>query len=749
MIHSQTPCNWSLDRISYTRGYVGKVDKRRRPREIPPRAGQFSVPARQSHTSRWHFYRLLALWAIVLLAYSNSFRAGLVFDAASIVGQDPRIRLATLENLASILTGRYWYVSTTAHLYRPLTTISYLFNYAVLGNGINPLGYHVINFALHAVNVALIYALGMLIFEEAMPAWALAAIWGLHPLLAESVTNVVGRADLLAAFGVLAGLLCHVQAASGSGRRRSAWLAALALCQAIGLFSKENAAVLPAIMLLYDLACPGRTTWRRRVSAYAAVAVPFIVYLGLRSGLQGSMRIDFAENPLVSAGFWTARLTAIKVIGKYLGLFLWPAGLSADYSYNAVPVFGAEAPGGENALALFSLAVCLGAAALAVQMAVRKRPAARPALFFLVFFIVALAPTSNVMILIGSIMAERFMYLPAVGLAGCLVASVSLVGARLFPKTQAADKLAWAALGAVLAALGVRTYARNFDWRDERSLWSSAVRVYPQSARPHYNLGNALAADPALLPEAIAEYRAALRIRPDDADAHTNLGTALSRIPGRLPEAIAEYQAALRIRPDDVDALDNLGNALSGIPGRMSEAIAAYQAALRIRPDRADVHYNLASVLVRSSGSLPQAIAEFRTALRIQPDNAEAHNNLGTALANMGQMAEAIEEFRAAARVRPDQADAHFNLANALAGIPGSLPEAIAEYQAVLRIQPDRADAHNNLGAALAEIPGRLPEAIAEYQAAIRIVPDFAGAHVNLENALAELKSQHRQAARH
>ena len=86
--------------------------------------------------------------------------------------------------------------------------------------------------------VALTYALGMLTFGEAMPAWALAAIWGLHPLLTESVTNVVGRADLLAAFGVLAGLLCHAQAASAPGRRRSAWLVALALCQAIGLFSK-------------------------------------------------------------------------------------------------------------------------------------------------------------------------------------------------------------------------------------------------------------------------------------------------------------------------------------------------------------------------------------------------------------------------------------------------------------------------------------------------------------------------------
>jgi tetratricopeptide (TPR) repeat protein len=87
------------------------------------------------------------------------------------------------------------------------------------------------------------------------------------------------------------------------------------------------------------------------------------------------------------------------------------------------------------------------------------------------------------------------------------------------------------------------------------------------------------------LPDAIAEYQAALRLRPDFAKTHNNLGTALSKIPGRLPEAIAEYQAALRIEPDFVGAHINLGNALAQTPGRLPEAIAEYEAALRIKPD--------------------------------------------------------------------------------------------------------------------------------------------------------------------
>jgi len=92
--------------------------------------------------------------------------------------------------------------------------------------------------------------------------------------------------------------------------------------------------------LTYDLSRRGRATWRRLAPAYAVVALPLAAFFWLRSGLHTHMLIDYNDNPLVGAGFWTARLTAVKVIGMYLWLFLWPARLSADYSYNAVPLFG-------------------------------------------------------------------------------------------------------------------------------------------------------------------------------------------------------------------------------------------------------------------------------------------------------------------------------------------------------------------------------------------------------------------------
>jgi tetratricopeptide (TPR) repeat protein len=333
--------------------------------------------------------------------------------------------------------------------------------------------------------------------------------------------------------------------------------------------------------------------------------------------------------------------------------------LSADYSYNAIRLFGWRASNWEDAKALIALAVCLGAALLAVLLAVRWRRTGKPLLFFLVFFFVALSPTSNLIVLIGSIMAERFLYLPSVGLAGCVVAAIHALGQRRLLNrpgvAQGAARVAWAALGLVCLAFTARTYARNFDWQDNRSLWTSAVDVCPGSARPHYNLGVELERIPDRLPEAIAEYQAALRIQPDHAEAHNNLAGVLARMPDRLPEAIAEYQAALRIRPD--------------LPA---------------------VHYNLANTLARMPGRLPEAIAEYQAALRIRPDYAEAHDNLANALARMpGRLPEAIAEYQAALRIRPDRAEVHYNLANALARMPGRLPDAIAEYEAALRIRPD------------------------------------------------------------
>jgi tetratricopeptide (TPR) repeat protein len=639
-----------------------------------------------------------------------------LFDNSPVILRDPRIQDVTAHNIGSILTGQYWYAKPGNVLYRPLTTLSFLVNYAVFDNGANSAGYHWINFMLQGVNVSLVYALGILIFAESSLALALAALWGLHPVLTESITNVVGRSDELAAFGVLVGLLCYTRWASAAGRRKQWWLAALVAAQTIGLFSKESAAVLPGILLLYDLAWSERATWRARAPAYAALALPFAAFLYLRSHLYTHI-VAASRNPSNRVGFWTARFTTVKVIGKSLWLFVWPAHLSPDYSFNAIPRFGWKLSNWEDAQTLVALALCVGAIALAI----RWRRTWKPMFFFILFFFVAISPTA----IFVPVLAERFLYLPSVGLAGCLVAAIHGIARRLSTTWSGSTRAAWMAIGLACLALGMRTYARNADWHDEMSLWTGAVNVVPGSARSHMNLGNALAQRRERLPDAIAEYRTALQISPNDVEEHYNLGRALAQTPGRETEAITEFQAALRIQPESADAHYNLGSLLAKMPDKLPDAIAELQAALRTDPDLADAHNNLGNALARMPGRLTDAMYEWQAAVRIEPELAEAHYNLGNALSSMpGRLPDAIAEYQAALHSQPGLAEAHNNLANALAQTPGRLTDAIPEWKAALRIQPNLVQAHVNLGTALAQISGQRRNAMAELRAALRIKPD-------------------------
>jgi tetratricopeptide (TPR) repeat protein len=199
--------------------------------------------------------------------------------------------------------------------------------------------------------------------------------------------------------------------------------------------------------------------------------------------------------------------------------------------------------------------------------------------------------------------------------------------------------------------------------------------------------------------EAAICFEQVLRMKPDDAEAHNNLGNALSQIPGRLPDAMAEFEAALRLKPDYAEAHNNLGNALSQIPGRLPDAVVEFETALRLQPDYALAHYNLGNAFARL-GRWPEAMAQYEAALRIDPDYAEAHGNLGNVLLSLpGRLPDAIAQYEAALRLKPDSAETHFNLGNALLQMPGRLRDAIAEFQTALRLKPDFAPARELLKA--------------------------------------------------
>jgi hypothetical protein len=468
--------------------------KERRARGTAPRDkvrdGAVLPGPRKGVQPRWRVaLALLALCGMTALAYSNSFQDGFTLDSKTLLLRDARIREATLGNLALIFQHTYWWPYGESGLYRPVTTLSYLFNYAILGNRDHPDGYHWINLALHLGNVLLVYALAGRLLRQRWPAFFVAALWALHPVSTEAVTNIVGRSDLMAAMAVLSGFLIYLKRTEAvTPASRAGWLAGLSAVSIVGMLAKESAAMLPALVILYELTWwRGRQELRRLLPGWAAIIFPMLAIWRARAVVlagSGPVEFPFWDNPLTRADFWTARLTAITIMPRYIWRAVWPQNLSCDYSYSQITLARGSI---EDWLGWLVAAGCLATIAILFRRH-------RTAFFFASFACVAFLPTSNLLFPIGTIMAERFLYLPSVGLVACLVIALYGAGRRASVPTAAPI-----ALGLVAAAFAIRTWARNLDWRDDLTMATAAVRTAPKSFKTHYLLSQALyESDPAI-----------------------------------------------------------------------------------------------------------------------------------------------------------------------------------------------------------------------------------------------------------
>jgi hypothetical protein len=436
---------------------------------------------RESMSSHHRWIPLAALAALVLVIHANSLGAGFALDGKGLVLQDPRIRAATAANVALVLDHTYWWPYGESGLYRPVTTLSYLVDFAVLGHGENARGYHATNLLLHVFNALLLYTLARRLSEDGRIAWFTAAVWAVHPVLTESVANVAGRADLLAAGAVLTGVLCYDNGRLAVGGRRRAWLIGLAISALVGLLSKENAIVIVGAIGLLELArWQGARSRRHLARGAGALAVPLLIVFVQRWAVlsaAGPAPIPFTDNPIASSTFLTGRLTALAAMGRYLWLLAWPSSLSADYSYAAVPLASGSRA---DWLAWFTLAV-------AVTLAVVASLRSRTVFFWSLLALGAFLPTSNLVITIGSIMAERFLYLPSAGIVACVVLGVFAAVRRVGFGARTPI-----VLGLIMALLSLRSVARNADWRDDVRLATATVRAVPNSAKAHRMLAGAL-----------------------------------------------------------------------------------------------------------------------------------------------------------------------------------------------------------------------------------------------------------------
>ncbi|MBI5767081.1 MAG: hypothetical protein HZA93_04750 [Verrucomicrobia bacterium] len=565
-----------------------------------------------------------ALGALAFAAYANSFGALLLLDNAAIIGADVRLRATDWSDFVQIFTEGYWWPQFLTNLYRPLTTFSYWCNYTLLGHGDTPAGYHLVNLLLHLVNVLLLRRLASRIGAADGVAWLAAAIFAVHPLGVEVVTNIVGRADLLATLGVLGGSLAWLRADDEAGGHRSwRWRAAAGAIALAAVFAKENGIMVVAALALLEI---HRSGWRSGIRTSATTVLPWmapalIAIAVVRFVMQrhvADLPPAFVNNPIAYLGYWPGLMTAGNVAVRLLALVVWPAGLSCDYSYPQIPLFGESADGtwqGWGAL------LVLGLVAWTAGQIRRTRPLVAAGL---VWAAVMYLPTSNFLVRIGSIMAERFMYLPLAGLALALAAALHGWGRPL-------NRRVTVALAAViLAAFTARTLVRNADWCDEVRFWRSAVAAAPRSFNVHKGLASALCADgrsEAGLDAAIAIVERALPLLEEpplplerrDNSLWGDLGQyyrskgefVLAR--GPRDEAVAWFEKSL-VFLDRAHAVDRWVNAES-----RRRQLARGKSDGEVRENGfIPVHTQRAATLIRL-GRLAEALETIRTLQRFAP----------------------------------------------------------------------------------------------------------------------------------
>jgi tetratricopeptide (TPR) repeat protein len=751
---------------------------------VPPAPSALSP----TDSARRFAWALGAIAVAVVLVYANTWRAPFVFDDQSSILENPTI-LHLGRGIFSPPGGSGITVEG-----RPILNASLALNHA--WSGMDVWSYHAVNLCIHVL-AALTFC-GLVrrtLRRAAVPAavhvhateiaLAATALWALHPLQTESVTYIVQRTESLMGLLYLLTLYAFVRGCESEQSRR--WFVVAVAACALGMATKEVMVSAPLLVLLYDrtfVAGSFRAAWARRWPVHLGLAATWLVlgYLLLGSGTRGG-----TIGAAAGVTWWQYAFCQARALVHYIGLALWPAGLTFDYGSDFVS-FGEMLP-----FALVDL-VLLGLTAHAIWR--------RPALGFLgAWFFLILAPTSSVVGGTRQMLAEHRMYLSLGALTVLVALAVHLwLGRR-----------SWIMWSVLAIGLGWLTVRRNADYGSVVALYRDTVAKRPGNAYAHNNLGQALLLA-GRTAEAVEEFRVALRLSPQRAMAHTHLAAALAKL-GRTDDAVAEaeaalrenpnyaearynlatgllrrgepqaaipqFEAALRLRPTYAEAACNLGVALLRA-GRPAEAIQRLDEALRLRPDYSDAHFNLA-VALQQQGQLAKAVEHYERALQLRGDYAEAHNNYGVALLRLDRRSEAMEHFRAALRVQPDYAEAHVNLGSALAeggqwapavteyeaalrldprnaqadfelgnalSALGRAREAIPHYEAAVRAQPDNAEFRNNLGGALLEGAQRVDDAIAQFNTALRLKPDSAETHTNLAVALAD-RGDRAEAVRH
>jgi tetratricopeptide (TPR) repeat protein len=619
-----------------------------------------------------------------------------------------------------VLAGLTWkgiewsFSSSHAGFWIPLTWISFMTDVALFGTGAR--GPHLTNVLLHMANAVLLFLLLRRITRTEVPAAIVAALFALHPLRVESVAWVTERKDVLSTFFALLALWAYASSVTPEDRgavqrrvkqeathspgktRRSKLICFLSLMLFMAsLMSKPVLVTFPFMLLLLDYWPLGRFAHPRTTAEAVASSLPSFLRIWLRLVLEKLgffllaavfALITFLAHSKEKAVTSLAGLSLTDRISnafisyaRYLGKTIWPVDLACFYPH----------PRHWPTIQVLLAVILFAAVCFAALRFGGKRP-------FLVvgwlWFLLILIPNLGLIQAGAQSMADRFTYVPLIGVFVALV-----WGARdLLGRWQPSRVLTTATIvltGLVLAGCAARTVDQLHYWHNSEIINRHALEVTKDNYVAENNLGCILA-DKGRVEEAIAYFHAAIRSNPTFAEAFFNLGRALVTN-GRIDQAIESLQQAVRLRPDHAKARTALGDALAK-RGRTEEAIVQFRESVRCEPSDARTRTNLAEALA-AKGQLAEAIQQYTESLRLEPGQVEVHNNLAWILATarndgIRNGAEAVRLARRAAEMSGDKNPVILDTLAAAYAEAGGFQDAVQTAQKAAQLaqqsgQPD------------------------------------------------------------
>jgi tetratricopeptide (TPR) repeat protein len=603
-------------------------------------------------------FRIPALILLVTAAAAVFGQVGgfafVSIDDGAYVTENPHVR----EGLSREGVSWAFRAGRSGH-WHPTTWLSHMLDVELFGLWAG--GHHLMNLLIHLANTLVLLGLLERMTGSFWRSLTVAALFAFHPAHVETVAWVADRKDLLSTlFGLLA-VRAYVEYARDT--RAVTYLASLLLF-AVALGAKSMVVTLPLLLLLLDhwplrrgrtgrgdvqtgKASDGsgkRATGARWVPLILE-KVPFLMLslgasLATLQTMTGGNAKAWADDPL-SARLAHALSSCLHQVIKTVD----PVNLAVHYPARAtIPMW-------EWAAGLFVL--CAGTALVLYLR--RRLPYALTGWFW---FLTALLPVSGLVHIGGTPWADRYTYLPHIGLFILLAWGAADLAERCGSvRLRALLRCSGVALLSILCLLSFRQVGR---WRDSRTLFEHAVRVSPRSVVARNNLGLALASQ-GRPRQAASQFREALRIRPDSAEAHRNLGIALARM-GRVPEAAAHLEAAARLRPEGAEVRSYLARCYL-VLGRIRAAEAACRRALTREPGHPRALVNLGEALLRQGKGREAEEAYRRGLRRFRGDVARPMGGLASALAAQGRWIDAVAVRRQLLRMRPGSGENWYRLA--------------------------------------------------------------------------------------